>query len=390
MVVLRTAARRRSWRETAHGAARIALCHRAAGSSCIAERNRSRCGAVCKHGESSGHARACAWPTQRGRVIEPQEPVEHHRWTPPADGAARGLAPLDGASLALLHGLRWRQPPRDRRRLWTGLALTLLLHLLFGALTWHELQPRLPHPAPVTVGDVLHVRLIARPATPAAVPPPSVPAPPPRAAPEPVRHVSREPVDKHAMTVDLPAARPPPKLYDASGRVTLPPAPASSAPPPAYVAGRLQGGDVQVLRHDAGDTYRSKDTRFAPYFPPPGESAVDTAIRKTLEKTIKTGTVRLPKGVRIHCSTVLFILPVGCGGDPPAPPPSNDGDERLSMAATPLTKQPHAPKPPSVEKCIEVYRMGKALPYGCPVDTPARAVDAQVKELELERQRAGH
>lgn len=329
---------------------------------------------------------AWAWPAQRGRIIEHPDEVEHHRWTPPAADPARGLAPLDGVSLAMLHGLRWREPPRDRRRLWTGLVLTLLLHLLFGALIWHELQPRLPRPTRAAVDEVLHVRLIARPA--AAPPPPSVPSPPPRSAPPPVRHVSREPVDKHAMTVDLPSAKPSPKLYDASGRVVLPPAPASSARPPAYVAGRLQGGDTQVLRHDAGDAYRSKDTRFAPYFPPPGESAVDTAIRKTLEKTVKTGTVHLPKGVRIHCSTVLFILPVGCGGDPPAPPPSNDGDERLSMAATPLTKQPHAPKPPSVEKCIEVYREGKALPYGCPVDTPARAVDAKVRELG--RKRAGH
>jgi hypothetical protein len=151
------------------------------------------------------------------------------------------------------------------------------------------------------------------------------------------------------------------------------------------VAGILRGGDTQVLRHDAGDRYRSKDTRFAPYFPPPGESAVDTAIRKTLEKTVKTGTVHLPKGVRIHCSTVLFILPAGCSGDPPPPPPPTDGDERLSMASAPLTKNPHAPKPPSVDECISIYRSGKPLPYGCPVDTPSRAVDAQVRELERGR-----
>ncbi|MGC1547062.1 MAG: hypothetical protein WA777_00885, partial [Rhodanobacter sp.] len=67
-------------------------------------------------------------------------------------------------------------------------------------------------------------------------------------------------------------------------------------------------------------------------------------------------------------------------GMPPAAPPSTDGDERLNMASTPLAADPHAPKPPSVEECIAVYRANKPLPYGCPVDTPTRAVDAELRE----------
>ena len=334
-----------------------------------------------------------ATDTVRTSPIEYPDQVEHHRWIPPAATTQRGLVPLDGDTRALLHRLRWREPPRDRRRLWSALALTLLLHALFGALTWYEMRPHALPTAPVQAYDVLQVRLIdnAPAASPAAPPPPPA-LPPPHAAvapktPPPPR-VAREPVDKHAMTVALPAPKPPPKLYQADGELRVPPPAAASTAPPAYVAGILQGGDKQVLRHDAGDKYRSKDTRFAPYFPPPGESSVDTAIRKVVEKTTKTGTVHLPKGVRIHCSTVLFILPVGCGGDPPAPPPSNDGDERLSMAPAPLTKSPHAPKPPSVDQCIAIYRASKPLPYGCPVDTPSRAVDAEMRERA--RRSSGH
>jgi len=33
-----------------------------------------------------------------------------------------------------------------------------------------------------------------------------------------------------------------------------------------------------------------------------------------------------------------------------------------------------------VEACIAMYRAGKPLAYGCPVDTPDRAVDAELRE----------
>lgn len=269
------------------------------------------------------------------------------------------------------------------------LALTLLLHALFGGLTWLEMRPHASPAASDQAQDVLQVRLIDDVPTPAAAPPPpSVPLPP-RAAAAPKRppvHSLREPADTHAMTATL--ASPSAPLYTPDGQLRVPPPATAGTSAPAYVAGILHGGDAQVLRHDAGDRYRSKDTRFAPYFPPPGESSVDTAIRKVIEKTRKTGTVHLPKGVRVHCSTVLFILPVGCGGDPPAPPPPNDGDERLSMAPAPLTGAAREPEP-DVTKCIALYRAGKPLPYGCPVDTPARAVDALLREQRGRSGRSG-
>jgi hypothetical protein len=45
-----------------------------------------------------------------------------------------------------------------------------------------------------------------------------------------------------------------------------------------------------------------------------------------------------------------------------------------------LAPDPQAPKPPSVEACIAMYRAGKPLAHGCPVDTPIRAVDAELRE----------
>ena len=50
------------------------------------------------------------------------------------------------------------------------------------------------------------------------------------------------------------------------------------------------------------------------------------------------------------------------------------------MAPAPLAADPHAKPPPSLETCIAAYRAQGPLPYGCPVDTPARAVDAEVRE----------
>ena len=66
---------------------------------------------------------------------------------------------------------------------------------------------------------------------------------------------------------------------------------------------------------------------------------------------------------------------------PPAPPSAKGGDARLSMApAKPLAVDPHAPPPPSVAACIALYRAGKPLVWGCPADTPNRAVDDELHQ----------
>lgn len=184
------------------------------------------------------------------------------------------------------------------------------------------------------------------------------------------------------MTIQLPASKPAPRLYDANGQAMVPPPPASSAP--TYVSHALQG-DTKILRHDSPVTYRA--TRFAEDWGK-GGGPVTRALEKAVKKTTIKHTFHLPRGIRIHCAVSLAMLAGGCGGDPPAPPPPKDGDERLSMApAKPLAGNPNPAKSPGVAACIAMYRAGKPLAYGCPLDTPTRAVDLEMREEKTERQR---
>ena len=131
------------------------------------------------------------------------------------------------------------------------------------------------------------------------------------------------------------------------------------------------------MQHDSPVKYQA--TRFDKDWKS-GGSAVNDALQKLVDKTTVKKTVRLPGGVRLHCS--LFIFAGGCSGDPPSPPSAKDGDAHLSMApAKPLDGDAHAPtKKPGVEECIAMYRAGKPLEWGCPSDTPNRAVDAEMRE----------
>ncbi|WP_064504797.1 hypothetical protein [Frateuria defendens] len=322
---------------------------------------------------------------------------------------------LDADTCARLSARGWVPPgwTRGQGRSWPALAVVLALHLLFAWVVWLEMRP----PAPDAGGyrdDALHVRLIVaeRPAAPppAPAPPPSPPpaarpATPPAATPSPPsarptqagrvpapKPASPERPARDAMTATLPApaasagaAPSSPRLYGEDGRILLPtqaPAPAANAAP-GYVQ-RLPQGDAQVMRHASPLPYKA--TRFDDAWGK-GGGAVTRALDKAVQKTTVKTTIRLPKGVRIHCALSLAMLAGGCGGDPPPPPSAKDGDERLSMApAAPLAKDP--PPPPSEAECIALYRDGKPLPHGCPVDTPNRSVDAEARDC-IERYRAG-
>ena len=173
-----------------------------------------------------------------------------------------------------------------------------------------------------------------------------------------------------------PVAAAVPRLFDAQGRPLLP-APASSAPLPGYVQ-RMPQGDTRIMQHD--DPIKYRPTRFAEDWQR-GGSSVDDALQKLVDKTTLKKTIRLPGGIRVHCAVSLAMLAGGCGGEPPPPASAKDGDERLNMApAVPLDARAHRSKPPSVEACIAMYRAGKPLAYGCPVDTPNRAVDAELRK----------
>lgn len=133
------------------------------------------------------------------------------------------------------------------------------------------------------------------------------------------------------------------------------------------------------MQHNSPVTYQA--TRFEKDWSQGGGSVVDDVLKKAADKTMVKHTFHIAPGVRLHCAITFAALAGGCGGDPPPPPPSNDGDMRMNMApASQLAPGSPAPKTPSVEECIAIYRANKPLPHGCPVDTPTRSVDAEMQE----------
>jgi hypothetical protein len=280
----------------------------------------------------------------------------------------------------LLRQLRWRKSPRDRRQLWLAALVAVILHAVFIVVMWREMRP------PV-IADVVHVRLDqvmqmrfieASVPTAAAPPPPAAPLPLPPPAPKPAPPRRPEPNAKDALTIQSPpqpVESAPARLFDRNGQPLLPSAARAPAPATPGYASHLPQGDTRIMQHD--DPIKYQATRFD------GDWAkgntVDQALQKLVDKTTVKKTVRLPGGVRVHCA--VFLLFGGCSGEPPAPPSAKDGDERLSMApAKSLAADPHPPKPPGIDACIAMYRVGKPLAWGCPVDTPNRAIDQQTRE----------
>ena len=279
----------------------------------------------------------------------------------------------DWRARAARQRLRWHEPPVTQTTRWLALVLGLLLHGVFAVVAWYGMRPP-PRPVPPTTPDqFMQVRfidseLVAPARAPAPPPPPLLPLPP-RTPPVPPA--------KGALVVrPPPVAATVPRLFDAMGRPLLP-APAASAPTPGYVQ-RMPQGDARIMQQDSPIKYQP--TRFAGDWNR-GGSSIDHALTKLVDKTTVKKTIRLPGGIRIHCAVALAMLAGGCAGDPPRQPSAKDGDERLNMApASSLDDHEHRSKPPSVEACIAMYRAGKPLAYGCPVDTPDRSVDAELRE----------
>lgn len=319
-------------------------------------------------------------PYPRGTVIVPPQQLAQHRpLSPdpePAEQPGRGLSPLDGAARALLRQRRWHEPRHEHRQRWLALVAAVLLHALFVLVIWQQMRPpTIRAVVHMQLDDVLQIRFITRaPDIAAAPPPPAMPAPPkPRTPPRP-----HEPPAKDVMTLQVPtpASVATPRLYDEHGQPLLPAA-AASVPAPGYVQ-RLPQGDPRIMQHRSPVTYQA--TRFEKDWNS-SSNAIDSALQKLVDKTTVKKTIRLPGGVRIRCGVSLAMLAGGCGGEPPPPPSAKDGDERLSMAPTkPLAGDAHAPPKPGEEACIAMYRAGKPLAWGCPVDTPNRAVDAELRE----------
>lgn len=321
--------------------------------------------------------------------------VETHR-LPAGDGAwPDGLTPLDPDTLAALRAMRQRRPvPRDRLSVSLAIAAAILLHLLLIVVVSYEMQPRVqlgfyvPHGVP----DVLEVRFIDRapPPAPAAAPAPPVDEPPPKVRsaeatrPEPPRKKKPDEAAPAVTPPDAPSdtapstAPPASGVFGADGSIALPKGVPGSGgsdytpPRPTDAAG--------VMSHKTTVTYTQ--TRFEKDWAPRDENVLSQGMRRAIEKTTVKKTVDLGHGVRVNCSTVFFVLPVGCGGEDPSKAAHKDGDTRLNMApANPLVKDLPGALPMRGEaECIAVYRRDERVPEGCPTDTPLKAMDQENAE----------
>lgn len=267
------------------------------------------------------------------------------------------------------------------------MAVVVVLHALLLLSLWLGMRPPplRPEVVGVSLDAALQVRFIPKQADHEVPPPPLAPslpsAPKARAAmprPNAVKEATRS--DAMVVHMDTPVPAPAaaatvastPHLFDRQGSVLLPSSAATvAAPVPGYVQ-RKPTGDTQIMEHTSPIKYKA--TRFDKYFPPPDETLGEAGVRHVLTPLFKQHDVNLPRGTHLKCS-----LLGGCS-EPPPPPPPNDGDERLSMAPPPLAKGLDSTPPPSLKTCIAAYRSQGPLPYGCPVDTPARAVDEERRE----------
>ncbi|WP_426687457.1 hypothetical protein [Rhodanobacter ginsengiterrae] len=261
----------------------------------------------------------------------------------------------------------------------------LVLHALFALMLWYEMQPK---PAQLAVAHIdtdqaLTVRLIDHSDTPRAVQPPALPPPtsPQRVRPPRVRPVIHEKPRRDAMVVQDHQATPAPSaisLFAKDGSVRLPPgttggmATASAEARPA--------DDRRIMQHDSNRMHY-KATRFEKYFPPPNETAggaVGRHVGDALKEIAKS--VCDPK----KPSTASNLL---CGA-PPLPPSPKDRDERLNLPPPPLADDPHPAPSLPLATCIAEYKADKPLSYGCPVNTPELAFQAEMREC-IELFRAG-
>ncbi|HEY0199775.1 MAG TPA: hypothetical protein VGC19_14770 [Rhodanobacter sp.] len=297
---------------------------------------------------------------------------------------------LDSETRESLGRRRWRQPPLTRPALTLTLALVLALHALFALVLWHEMQlkPLRRAVAPVDIEQALTVRLIDLPSKPRAAQPPEPPTPPTLAPPQqmapPRAHpVTHEKPPRDAMVMQDHEATPAPaasvatpsatSLFAKDGSVRL--APSTEATPAtasAQAKPAKPADDRQIMQHDTNRMHY-KATRFEKYFPPPNETAggavgrhVGDALKKIADSICDPH----------KSSTASNLL---CGA-PPLPPGPKEGDERLNLPPAPLAADPNPAKPPSLASCIAEYKATKPLSDGCPLNTPALAFKAEMRE----------
>ena len=266
------------------------------------------------------------------------------------------------------------------------LALVLALHILFALMLWSAMRP-------ATVegegeGDqTLIVRLFDNTSIPRAASPPAPPTLPElvplqQAVAPRVRPSSHEKPRRDAMVMQDHATAPAPAtsaatlaasgLFAMDGSIRLPPAPTdTSAASSAEAKPAKPADDRRIMQHD--DNYMHfKPTRFDKYFPPPNETA-GGAVGRHIGNVIQA----IAKSVcdPTKSSTASNLL---CGA-PPLPPSPKDADERLNLPPPSLAGDPHPIKPLPLSTCIAEYNDGKPLSYGCPINTPDLAFQAEMR-----------
>lgn len=135
-------------------------------------------------------------------------------------------------------------------------------------------------------------------------------------------------------------------------------------------------GDTQIMSHRTPNI-GYQPTRFEQDWAPEGESALDTALRRAVEKTSGSHTFHLPRGIRIEC-TVMPLMPInlfGCRNpDPPAKPLDAEIYQRLNLApANPVAAPASSSAPvraPMIKvdnraQCAAARVTGGPPPPGC-------------------------
>ncbi|MEO6800991.1 MAG: hypothetical protein ABI178_13725 [Rhodanobacter sp.] len=139
-------------------------------------------------------------------------------------------------------------------------------------------------------------------------------------------------------------------------------------------------GDTEIMRHGEPNI-RYQATRFDKDWTPEGESSIDTALRRAVEKTTVKRMLHLPRGVRVECD-VKPLLPISLfschNPDPPAVPLPEKIYDRLNVGPAeplaPATSSPQAPAPTPMIKfdnsaeCSAARVAGGPLPPGCAPD----------------------
>ncbi|MGO4503345.1 MULTISPECIES: hypothetical protein [unclassified Dyella] len=147
-------------------------------------------------------------------------------------------------------------------------------------------------------------------------------------------------------------------------------------------------GNTEIMSHGT-PSIGYTPTRFEKDWTPEGESSIDTALRRAVEKTTMRHTFNLPRGVRVEC-VVMPLFPMalfGCGdGNPPPKPVDDVVYDKMKLAPThplvPPAPGAAAPTMATVKldnsaQCAAARVAGGPMPPGCPTEVTLPAGPAR-------------